>query len=142
MPAEPTRRSIVVGPNAHELRRYVGAMSWAVLEEMMQAATGPTDRLVAEVSIRSLAASIGASKDTVTRAVRRLRDLGVVEAEQPRSESGSFRTGSYRLSVPGACLALETGSLPTEVAPAARPSPSRRSASRRSSDQLSLLSEA
>lgn len=30
-------------------------MSWAVLEEMMQAATGPTDRLTAEVSVRSLA---------------------------------------------------------------------------------------
>ena len=142
MPAEPTRRAIVVGPKAHELRRYVGAMSWAVLEEMMQAATGPTDRLVAEVSIRSLAASIGASKDTITRAVRRLRDLGVVEAEQARSESGNFRAGSYRLSVPAACLALAPGSLPPEAASAVRPSASRRSSSRRSSDQLSLLSEA
>ncbi len=142
MPAEPTRRSIVVGPKGHELRRYVGAMSWAVLEEMMQAATGPTDRLVAEVSIRSLAASLGVSKDTITRAVRRLRDLGVVEAEQARSESGSFRAGSYRLSVPVACLALEPAALPTEAAPAVRPSASRRSSSRRSSDQLSLLSEA
>ena len=108
MPAEPTRRAIVVGPSAHELRRYVGAMSWAVLEEMMQAAAGPADRLVAEVSIRSLAASLGASKDTITRAVRRLRDLGVVEVDQARSESGSFRAGSYRLCVPVACLALGT----------------------------------
>lgn len=142
MPAEPTRRAIVVGPKVHELRRYVGATSWAVLEEMMQAATGPSDRLVAEVSIRSLAASLGASRDTITRAVRRLRDLGVVEAEQACSESVSFRAGSYRLCIPAACLALGPGSLPTETAPAARPSPSRRSASRRSSDQLSLLSEA
>jgi DNA-binding transcriptional MocR family regulator len=117
-------------------------MSWAVLEEMMQAATGPADRLVAEVSIRSLAASLGVSKDTITRAVRRLRDVGVVEVDQARSESGSFRAGSYRLCVPVACLALEPAALPTEAAPAVRPSPSRRSPSRRSSDQLSLLSEA
>ena len=142
MAAEPTRRAIVVGPKGHELRRYVGAMSWVVLEEMMQAAAGPTDRLVAQVSIRTLAASVGASKDTVTRAVRRLRDLGVVDAEQARSEAGSFRAGSYRLCVPAACLALEPGSLPAEAAPAARPSPSRRTSSRRSADQLSLLSEA
>jgi DNA-binding transcriptional MocR family regulator len=142
LPAEPTRRAIVVGPKAHELRRYVGLSSWAVLEEMMQVATGPADRLVAEVSIRSLAASLGVSKDTVTRAVRRLRDLGVVEAEQARSQSGSFRAGSYRLCVPAACLALEPGSLPAEAAPVARPSPLRRTSSRRSADQLSLLSEA
>ena len=74
MAAEPTRRAIVVGPKAHELRRFVGSASWAVLEEMMQVATGPSDRLVAEVSIRSLAASLGVAKDTVARAVRRLRD--------------------------------------------------------------------
>ena len=122
MSAERTRRTIVVGPKAHELRRYVGAMSWAVLEEMMQAATGPSDRLTAEVSIRSLAASLGASKDTVARAVRRLRDLGVVEAGQRRSQSGSFRAGSYRLAVPQACLALEPASLPEEAVPVAGPS--------------------
>ncbi len=132
---------MVVGPKAHELRRYVGAMSWAVLEEMMQAAAGPADRLVAEVSIRTLAASLGVSKDTVTRAVRRLRDLGVVVAEQARSESGSFRAGSYRLCVPAECLTLEPGALPTEAAPAVCPPPSRRTSSRRSSYQLSLLSE-
>ena len=112
MPTEPTRRTIVVGPAAHELRHYVGATSWMVLEEMMQAATGPADRLVAEVSIRSLAASLGLAKDTVTRAVRRLRDLGVIEVEQRRSERGVFQAGVYRLAVPTACLAIGTSTTP------------------------------
>ena len=107
MSTEPTRRTIVVGPKAHELHRYVGPTSWAVLEEMMQAATGSADRLVAEVSIRSLAASIGLAKDTVARATRRLRDLGVIAPEQPRSERGVFQAGSYRLAVPPACLTVE-----------------------------------
>lgn len=114
--AEPTRRTIGVGPKAHELRRYVGPTSWVVLEEMMQAATGPADRLVAEVSIRSLAASLGLAKDTVARAVRRLRDLGVIEAEQPRSERGVFQAGSYRLAVPPTCLTVE----PSITTPRAR----------------------
>jgi DNA-binding transcriptional MocR family regulator len=83
-----------------------------VLEEMMQAATGPADRLVAEVSIRSLAASLGLAKDTVTRAVRRLRDLGVIEVEQRRSERGVFQAGVYRLAVPTACLAIGTSTTP------------------------------
>ncbi len=106
MPTEPTRQTIVVGPAAHELRRFVGVTSWVVLEEMMQAATGPADRLVAEVSIRSLAASLGLAKDTVTRAVRRLRDVGVLEVEQRRSERGVFEAGVYRLAVPAPCLAV------------------------------------
>ena len=106
MSAEPTGRTIVVGPAAPELRRYVGPTSWVVLEEMMQAATGPADLLVAEVSIRSLAASLGLAKDTAARAVRRLRDVGVIEVEQRRSERGVFQAGVYRLIVPTSCLAV------------------------------------
>lgn len=139
MPAEPTRRAIVVGPKAHELRRYVGSVSWAVLEEMMQVATGPSDRLVAEVSIRSLAASLGVAKDTVARAVRRLRDLGVIEAEQPRSASGVFQTGAYRLVVPTACLTVAPTTTPAE--PAWQPA-SRERTSRRTTGQLALILDA
>jgi DNA-binding transcriptional MocR family regulator len=106
--ADPTRRPIVLGPRAHELRSYVGSTAWAVLEEMMQRSTGEGDHIVAQVSIRSLASSLGLAKDTVNRAVRRLRDLGVIRAEQPRSHSGVFQTGSYRLDVPSVCLTVDT----------------------------------
>jgi DNA-binding transcriptional MocR family regulator len=106
--ADPTRRTIVLGPRAHELRSYVGSTAWAVLEEMMQRSTGDGDQVVAEVSIRSLGSSLGLAKDTVNRAVRRLRDLGVIHAEQHRSASGVFQTGSYRLDVPTACLTVDT----------------------------------
>lgn len=105
---DPTRRTIVLGPRAHELRAYVGSTAWVVLEEMMQRSTGDGDHVVAEVSIRSLAASLGLAKDTVARAVRRLRDLGVIHAEQPRSDSGVFQTGSYRLEAPTVCLTVDT----------------------------------
>jgi hypothetical protein len=77
-----------------------------VLEEMMQAATGSGAGLVAEVSVRSLAGSLGLAKGTVTRAVRRPRDVGVIEVEQRRSERGVFQAGVYRLAVPTACLAI------------------------------------
>ena len=53
--ADPTRRTIVLGPRAHELRSYVGSTAWVVLEEMMQRSTGDGDHVVAQVSIRSLA---------------------------------------------------------------------------------------
>lgn len=117
--AEPARRTIVLGPRAHELRAYVGSTAWVVLEEMMQRSTGDGDQVVAEVSIRSLASSLGLAKDTVARAVRRLRDLGVIQAEQRRSDSGVFQTGSYRLDVPTVCLTVE----PSTTTPRARTTP-------------------
>lgn len=106
----------------------------------MQAASGPADRLVAEVSIRWLAASLGLAKDTVARAVRRLRDLGVIAAEQPRSERGVFQAGSYRLDVPTVCLAVEP-SITTPRVQTTPKTPPRRApspASITNSGQLSL----
>ena len=106
--ADPTRRTIVLGPRAHELRAYVGSTAWVALEEMLQRSTGSDEDVVAQVSIRSLAASLGLAKDTVARAVRRLRDLGVIQAEQRHSDSGVFQTGSYRLDIPTVCLTVDT----------------------------------
>ena len=137
MSAESTRRTIVVGPAAHELRRYVGPTSWVVLEEMMQAATGPADRLVAEVSIRSLAGSLDLAKDTVTRAVRRLRDLGVIEPEQQRSQRGLFQAGVYRIAVPTPCLAI--GASTTQRSRTSPTSPRRTPSTTPSSDSGQLL---
>ena len=137
MHAEPTRRTIVLGPKAHELRVYVGPTAWAVLEEMMQRSAGDGGDVVAQVSVRSLASSLGLAKDTVARAVRRLSDLGVIEAVQDRSEAGVFQAGSYRLAVPVACLSVACPSPPPVVRSAVRSS-----SARRSSGQLSLLSEA
>jgi DNA-binding transcriptional MocR family regulator len=154
MPDEVIRRTIELGPAAHELRRHVGPTTWVVLEEMLQRSTGDDDRVVAQVSIRSLASSLGLAKDTVARAVGRLRDLGAIDASQARSRSGVFEAGSYRLVVPAVCLSPAGPSEPSAFSPAprplraasqsaprsssaARPSPS----ARRSSGQLSLLPE-
>ncbi|MFT4659544.1 MAG: DNA-binding transcriptional MocR family regulator [Ilumatobacter sp.] len=139
--ADPTRRTIVLGPKAHELRAYVGSTAWAVLEEMMQRSTGHGEHVIAQISIRSLASSLGLGKDTVNRAVRRLRDLGVIDAVQARSESGVFEAGSYRLAVPVACISVACPSQPSVASSAARPSAARPSSAGRSSGQLSLLSE-
>jgi DNA-binding transcriptional MocR family regulator len=146
MPTEPVRRMIVLGPAAHELRRHVGATAWVVLEEMLQRSTGDGDQAVAQVSIRSLVASLGLAKDTIARAMRRLGELGAIEAHQERTSSGVFDAGSYRVTVPAVCLRLVGPPQPAVSESAARPSlaarpSSRPSSVRRSSGQLSLLSE-
>jgi DNA-binding transcriptional MocR family regulator len=106
-----------------------------VLEEMMERSTGNGDHVVAQVSIRSLASSLGFAKDTVARALRRLSDVGVIEAVQVRASSGVFEARSYRLAVPARFVSVACPSQPS-VAPS-----SSRSSARCSSGQLSLLSE-
>lgn len=100
LPADPTPRAVVIGPASSELRRVLGPTSWAVLEEMALRSTDVGEHRVAQVSERALASSLGLAKDTAARAIRRLRDAGLVTAIQERTQSGIFDVGTYRLSVP------------------------------------------
>jgi DNA-binding transcriptional MocR family regulator len=118
-----------------------------VLEEMLEHSqhddSGDGDGRLAAVSVRSLAGTLGVAKDTVHRAVTRLRDLGVIEPHQARTASGSFSAGGYRLDVPAACLSIldDSPSAPASSRPPAPEAPLRRAAARPVSDQLSLLLE-
>ena len=90
------------------------------------------DECVACVSVRSLAASLGLAKDTVARAIRRLRDSGLVTVAQQRTDAGIFATGTY-------VVALPEGITLIALAPAALPPRAR--AGRHDSSQLSLAIE-
>ena len=125
-------RSIVVGAASSDLRRALGPTSWVVLEELLLRSHGTTGDCVACVSVRSLAASLGLAKDTAARAIRRLRDVGLVTVAQQRTEAGIFDTGSYVIAIPNGV---------TLIAPApAAPQPRAR-VGRRESSQLSLAIE-
>ncbi len=125
-------RSVVVGAAAGELRRALGSTSWVVLEELLLCSTGPADACVAQVSVRALAASLGLAKDTVGRAIRRLRYAGVVTVAQQRTVAGVFDAGTYLIAVPD-CITLNA---PTQSCrlPRAR-------VERRNFSQLSLAIE-
>lgn len=118
LPAEVTTRSVVVGAASSELRRALGSTSWMVLEELLLRSDGTADGSVARVSVRSLAASLGLAKDTAARAIRRLRDFGLVTAAQPRTDAGIFDTGTYVIALPDGVTLL--ASTPTERQPRAR----------------------
>lgn len=108
MLTEPDRR-LVVGPGATALRHRLDPTAWVVLEELLLASTGPTDACTASVSVRVLAARLGLAKDTVARALVRLRATGLVIAtHQARATGGAFATGAYRLAVPTDVLSLVT----------------------------------
>ena len=112
-------RAIVVAGTATELRRRLGATAWVVLEELLVHSTGAGSR-EATASVRALAAALGVSKDTIARALARLRDAGIVTALQARSSTGTFRAGRYRIAVPP-CIMFTAAAAPTVVTPRPKP---------------------
>src|SRR3954468_11284764 len=94
------RRRLVIGPRAARLRRELGPCGWVVLEELLACSTGPVGDCRAEASVRSVAAALALSKDTVARALGRLHRAGLVSPSQSRSATGGFAGGSYTIAVP------------------------------------------
>jgi hypothetical protein len=100
-PAVSNGRSVTALPGAAHLRRAVGPTAWVVLETLLHDAepTG-SDEYVAHRSIRNLAAEIGLAKDTVARAIRALREVGLISHAQRRTGAGTFDPGRYAISLP------------------------------------------
>lgn len=97
----PERRQLVIDLDiAGVVRGRVGPVAWLVLEAF--ASRAPVGQPVIEVShsSRALAATVGLSKDSVARALRRLADAGIVERVDHRHEqSGRFGPTTYRVDL-------------------------------------------
>jgi hypothetical protein len=135
-PAVTKGRSVTVLPGAAHLRRVVGPTAWVVLETLLQDAepTG-SDDYVAHRSIRDLAAEIGLAKDTVARAIRALREVGLISHAQRRTGAGTFDPGRYTISLPNDVIT-------TSAVIAAASCAASRSTPRATTAQLSLAFEA
>lgn len=118
------RSFIVYGAAAVALRRRLGTTAWVVLEQLLARSHGSVERCAAEMSVRSLAIDLGISKDAVARALRRLRETGIVTAEQSRASSGAFTSGSYLIDVP-TCITLVEPPVPSSAKPRPLPLASR-----------------
>jgi DNA-binding IclR family transcriptional regulator len=104
-------------PGAAHLRRVVGPTAWVVLEALLQNAE-PTsaDEYIARRSIRDLAADLGLAKDTVARALRVLRDVGLISHDQHRADAGTFDPGRYAFSLPSGVVTAAPLIAPTSSA--------------------------
>jgi hypothetical protein len=110
VPHDPHVVSLVIGPQASGFRRKLSPAAWMVLEEMVLRSTAVGDCRIARVSVRSLAGSLGMAKDTVLRAIGRLRAAGVVTGVQQRTAAGVFDTGVYVITVCSEILAVRSSS--------------------------------
>ena len=95
----PRARSIVLGPDADEMRRTLGPLAWAALESLVTDTRPAAGEAVVHASIRSLADRLGVAKNTAHRAVSTLRRAGLLEHVPARTTNGQFATGTYRLTV-------------------------------------------
>ncbi len=92
--AEPV---VVLTGAARDLRRRVGPVAWAVLEDVaLDAVPDPGGWLVATTNVRRVADQVGVSKDSAASALTRLARLGLLE-RQPvlRAEGGRFGRSVY-----------------------------------------------
>ena len=92
-------------------------MLGAALTEARQTA----DSLVADVSVRQLASTLGLARDTVARALLVLRRAAIVVPEQTRTGGGAFAAGRYAIHVAADVLALAAEPLPARSPARSRP---------------------
>ena len=133
------RHSIVIGPDTTEVIRTVGQTAWVVLIHLYGSPTAAS-RFVA-ASTRTLATDLGLSKDTCARALRTLRDAGLINVDTARTELGRFGTIRYRLLASSKLVSTQTSQQRdveprppvVETTPSSPPQPVR------ATEQLTLL---
>jgi len=119
------RPVLVLVERSIEVRAKLDPTAWIVLEELARCASPDDDLYVAEVSARAIAESLGRSRDAVTRALRQLVDLGLVERGESRvAHSGRFTRGSYVVDLRAAGLRLPAAPVVAPTTPPARPTAS------------------
>jgi hypothetical protein len=109
-----TGEPIVVGRGAITVARSVGPTAWTVLTALGLDSDWTGDSVLTLASVRSLGALLRLNKDTVARALGRLRDAGLVV-----HEAGCFEPSVYRLSIPPRSSGSPSTSAPcrTDLAP-------------------------
>jgi DNA-binding IclR family transcriptional regulator len=93
---------ILVGAAAITVARWVGPAAWTVLTVLAVDAESKGGSMVARASARSLAANLGMNKDTVARALARLRHAQLVV-----HVTGRFELGAYRLTIPADVIGFD-----------------------------------
>ena len=94
-----------VFPSSRHVKRAVGVMAWAILEDIaLDAHIDQAGRLVATTNVRRIADNLGVSKNTVATHLCRLRDAGfVLHEEGDHDDTGRYTVSRYVLD-PSACV--------------------------------------
>lgn len=117
---------LVLTERALGVRAALEPTAWIVLEELAVCAVHVDGQVVAEQSARTVANSVGRSKDAVARALRQLTDAGLIERGESRHGfSGRFTGGHYVVDLRAAGLRLPAAPVAAPTAPPAVVAPPR-----------------
>ena len=146
---------VVVLFGCEEMRRRVGPYAWVVLEHLAARCDPASSDAAVCTSTRDIAGQLGLSKDTVTRALRRLLEERLVSRAVDRDVTGQFGRATYCVDLERAGLRLleaaaafsvardpslsVTGSAERPTPPASKQERRRSSPARTDEAQLSLL---
>lgn len=112
---------IKVFEGSRVVKRAVGTLAWAILEEIgLDARIDDRGRLVAHTNVRRIAANLGISKNTVVEHLGRLRSFGFVFRESRRHGTTGRYSSSHYVLDPSACIERFTATQPRR---APRPKP-------------------
>ena len=134
--ADPSGRSLIVGPECAMLRRTLGPLAWAALEVLTARAEDAEGERVSSISVRGLAAALAVAKDTAARSLSILRSEGLISPRQGRGFGGQFAEASYVLVVPSGLRTIDASPERALV-----PVPRASTAGRPSASQLALFAE-
>jgi hypothetical protein len=96
---EDARSEVRITTESRAVRRQLGPLPWAVLEELALSARPHEDTWVAALGVRAIGAALGVTKDTAARAVATLRSAGIATQVRVRTPDGRS-TPAYRLQLP------------------------------------------
>lgn len=92
--------ALILAARARAFRRELGAVAWAVLEDVATDAVSG----VAATNARRVAADLGMGKDAAAHALSRLVDAGVLVRVGQVRGAGRFGVGAYELRLPPGLL--------------------------------------
>lgn len=93
------RGELRVTAESRAVRRRLGPLPWAVLEELALAARPREDSWLAPLGVRAIGTALGVTKDTAARAVATLRSAGIVTQVRVRTSDGRS-VPAYLLQLP------------------------------------------
>jgi len=117
---------LVLTERALAARSLLEPTAWLVLEQLALQADVIDSQAVAEQSARTIAESVGRSKDAVARALRQLVAVGLIDRGESRHGfSGRFTGGHYVVDLRAAGLRIPAPPVtpPTASPPVVAPRP-------------------
>lgn len=90
---------ILLDDESRSWRRRLGALPWAVLEELAHQAEPSADRWITAIGVRDLGTALGVTKDTAARALTTLRSARLITPARAQTSNGRSRPG-YQLHLP------------------------------------------